>query len=259
MYRLYVDEVGTDNLTCLKQDKHRYLSLTGIAMSVEDARDQLEPRLNVLKAQVFNHDPDNPLILHRKEIMGLKGPYLILRDSEKQEQFNTAILNTFILTDYCVITVLIDKLAMIRMGHWSNKHPYHYLMEILVEKYVQLLERKGDIGDIMPEARGKNQNKALERAFCSVRQNGTDFVSAERIQSAIRANNLKFRWKKHNIAGLQLCDLLAHPSHIYVRHVNRHDVRFGDFSAKVREILTESKYDRSVYGKITGYGIKYLP
>lgn len=60
MYRLYVDEVGTDALTNLQEDNHRFLSLTGVAMAVTDARDNLEPKLNMIKAELFNHDPDAP-------------------------------------------------------------------------------------------------------------------------------------------------------------------------------------------------------
>jgi hypothetical protein len=43
MYRLYVDEVGTDDMTNLEDDNHRYLSLTGVAMEVSHARDWNSP------------------------------------------------------------------------------------------------------------------------------------------------------------------------------------------------------------------------
>jgi hypothetical protein len=43
LYRLYVDEVGTDAITHLDKDKHRYLSLTGVAMDLEHAARKLEP------------------------------------------------------------------------------------------------------------------------------------------------------------------------------------------------------------------------
>lgn len=42
MYRLHVDEVGTDDLGHLEADEDRYLSLTGIAMEIDKARDDLE-------------------------------------------------------------------------------------------------------------------------------------------------------------------------------------------------------------------------
>jgi hypothetical protein len=57
MYRLYVDEVGTDNLVHLEKDKHRYLSLTGVALKIADARDHLAPTMNRIKARIFDHFP----------------------------------------------------------------------------------------------------------------------------------------------------------------------------------------------------------
>lgn len=259
MYRLYVDEVGTDSLTHLDKDKHRFLSLTGVAMKVSQARDVLEPNLNWIKANVFEHDPDNPIILHRKDILGLKGPFGLLRDDKRKALFNKAIMRIFESTDYRVITALIDKEWMIQQTHWSKTHPYHYLMEILVEKYVQFLERKRSIGDIMPESRqGKDQ--LLQKAYDDVRAKGTDFVNKQRIAAWVRAKQLKFRKKHDNTAGIQLCDLLAHPSHIYTRSLMRHDVCLGPFSQQVVDILIREKYDRSQgTGKIVGYGIKHLP
>jgi hypothetical protein len=70
MFRLYVDEVGTASLTHLDQDKHRYLSLTGVAIDIRHAADALEPNMNWIKASVLNHDPDSPIIFHRTDIMG---------------------------------------------------------------------------------------------------------------------------------------------------------------------------------------------
>jgi hypothetical protein len=129
MYRLYVDEVGTDGLTHLDKDKHRYLSLSGVAMKLDHAADVLTVNMNWIKSHIFHHDPDTPLILHRKEIMGLKGPYQILRDKDVCARFDKAILRLFETTEYTLVTALIDK-----EQHWAKTHPYHYLMEILVEK-----------------------------------------------------------------------------------------------------------------------------
>ncbi|MEN9753757.1 MAG: hypothetical protein RLZ07_139 [Pseudomonadota bacterium] len=259
MYRLYIDEVGTDGLTNLDKDSHRFLSLTGIAVKLDHVRVHLEPNMNWIKTNVFDHDPDSPIIFHRKEILGFKGPYQVLRDEIKKELFDRAILRLISSTEYTAITALIDKQWMMRQGHWERMHPYHYLMEIMVEKYTQFLVRKNDFGDIMPESRGQKDN-LLQSAFDDVRQRGCAFVNADLIRSRIRAQSLKFRTKKDNISGLQLCDLLAHPSHMFVRKRMGHDVNLGAFAEKVSDILNQTKYDRSPWnGKIVGYGIKHLP
>lgn len=260
MIRLYVDEQGTDTLNNLHKDKHRYLSLTGVAMKVEHARDQLVPAINSLKADLFNDDPDAQIILHRNDIMGGKGPFERIRsDEDFRNRFDERLCAIFREAEYTVITALIDKDWMMRQKHWERRHPYHYLLEILVEKFVQYLEKRGrDIGDIMPESR-QEKDSLLQTEYDRIRTDGTSFVNPERIASVLRGPNLKFRKKKENIAGLQLCDLLAHPSHIYVRERMGHDVQLGKFAKIVCQELIERKYDRSGFGTIRGYGFKHLP
>lgn len=260
MYRLYVDEVGHNQVKTMNKDSQKYLSLTGVAMRVSHARDVLEPALNIIKADLFDHDPDNPICFHRKEILGYKGPYQILRDEKVCERFDRKIMDVFQKTEYVVITALIDKPWMLRQKHWANKNAYNVLMEIMAEKYAQFLERQNSHGDIMPEGRNPKQNKELQVAFDEVMSDGTHYVSAARMKNRIKAKTLKFRTKQHNIAGLQLCDLLAHPSHIYVRAQMGHSVKLGPFSTQVVSVLCTQKYDRNpTYGKILGYGYKHLP
>ena len=259
MYRLYVDETGHDQVKTMRKDAQIFLSLTGVAVKHDHMRDVLIPNMDWIKAKVFEHDPDAPMVFHRKDIRGFKGLYVKLKDAERKALYDKAMLRLFSRTEYVVITALIDKQWMLRQDSWSNKHPYHYLMEILVEKYALLLKRKQDIGDIFVEARGPKQNKSLNEAYEEFRMSGTYYVNATDIQSRLRAKSLKFRSKSDNCAGLQLCDLVAHPSHIYIRELMGHDVSLGPFADQIVKILLQGKYDRSGSGKIYGYGIKHYP
>lgn len=227
-------------------------------MKIDHARDHLTPNMNWIKSKVFDHDPDEPIVFHRTDIVQRKKGFWRLKDDAVRDRFDRAIMRIVTGTDYRVITALIDKRWMLGQRHWTNMQPYHYLMEIMVEKYVQFLERNQDIGDIMPESR-QSADKRLQSAFDGVRAAGTRYVNQQRIASAIRSQNLKFRTKKENVAGLQLCDLIAHPSHIYVRQRMKHAVVPGPFCEMVRDVLVDSKYDRSGSGTILGYGIKHLP
>ena len=259
MYRLYVDEVGTDDMTNLDDDNHRYLSLTGVAMEVAYARDLLQPKLDWIKSSVFDHDPDDPLILHRADIARKRRKFGVLRDPEKEVLFTKAIMRVFENSEYTVITAFVDKKALAAKEQWRKKHPYHWLMEILVEKYVQFLERKKARGDIMPEGRKGKKDAELEKAFREV-CDGTYYVGVSRIRERLTTTQaLKFRYKRDNIAGQQLCDLIAHPSHMYIRARYGHDVGLGPFTRRVVDILKDQKYDRSGTGEISGYGIKYFP
>jgi hypothetical protein len=259
MYRLYVDEVGTDDVGSVETDSERFLSLTGVAMRVDVARDELEPQMNRLKADIFEHDPDEPIVLHRKKIVKLNGDFGVLRDAELRAQFDEAAMRLKTNIDYRVITALIDKKAMLRKEAWTNKQPYHYLMEVLAEKFVRFLERANDIGDIMPEGRLGKKDERLQHAFVRVRARCTYFVARERIQRRLPSAHLKFRYKSNNVAGLQLADLLAHPSHMTIRERMGHEVHLGSYCRGVKELLMQRKYDRSERGNILGYGMKWLP
>jgi hypothetical protein len=258
LYRLYLDEVGTDVLTNVAEDNHRFLSLSGVILSKPQNRDVLVPSFDRMKAEIFDHDPDHPLIFHRKEIAQFKGRFVTLRDHGIRERFDAQILGVIRDLDFKIITVTLDKQWMLRQGHWQLRHPYHYLMEVMVEKFVQLLERFNSQGDIMPEARQGKPDKSLQAAFLDVRENGTRYCEAARICERIPSKNLKFRRKPENIAGIQLCDLLAHPSHMNIRNQQGHAVEVGPFAQQILKILNENKYDRSYHGRINGYGTKYF-
>lgn len=259
MYRLYVDEVGTDDLTHLDKDDHRYLSLTGVAMKVVVARDDLTPKFDWIKCKVFDHDPDDPLIFHRSDIVKRKKAYGRLNNPDNAALFDRAIFRSMSTTEFSVITAVVDKKGMVNQPNWQNQHPYHYLMEILVEKYVQFLERQGATGDIMPEGRKGKKDDRLQEAFERVLDRGTYYVKKDRMQARISSPHLKVRYKRDNVAGLQLADLLAHPSHMHLRDRKGHDVSLGSFAAQVREMLLDAKYDRSNTGVISGYGTKWFP
>ncbi len=260
MYRMYLDEVGTDDLTSLESDNHRYMSLTGVVIHLEHVDAYLNPTIRNIKNSVFDVDPDEVVHLHRSDIVRRKRVFGQLNENHKRTLFNEMIFDLMSVAQYRVITAVIDKLEMTNQLHWENRHPYHYLLEILVEKYVQLLERLGDTGDIMPEARRGKKDKALQDEYLRFWSNGTRFRTSDLVQQRLKAKSLKFRTKSDNVAGLQLCDLLAHASHFHVRERQGHDVELGPFSTRVREILVHSKYDRSPYnGRIIGYGYKYCP
>jgi len=111
----------------------------------------------------------------------------------------------------------------------------------------------------MPEKRRGKKDVDLQRTYEEVRTAGTRCVSSNQICRRIGANALKFRGKRENITGLQICDLIAHPSHMWVRSFQNHAVQLGPYAQRIIPILKASKFDRSPSGIISGYGVKYLP
>ena len=113
----------------------------------------------------------------------------------------------------------------------------------------------------MVEARGGVEDKQLEASYTRLYENGDKYISSETLQRNLTSSQLKVRKKSQNICGLQLADLLAHPSRREVLMDNGliEDKRevFGD---KITEILRESKYYRNNNtGEIDRCGKKLLP
>jgi len=93
IYRLYIDESGDhsygkkelrglqiklkdktiavpfDHYPELEKEEKRYLGLTGCIIETEKYRSIFHPRFEELKQRHFPHNPDEPVILHRKDII----------------------------------------------------------------------------------------------------------------------------------------------------------------------------------------------
>jgi hypothetical protein len=112
----------------------------------------------------------------------------------------------------------------------------------------------------MVESRGGREDEKLKDSYRRLYKDGTDNIPAERWQERLSSHELKVKPKSADIAGLQLADLLAHPSRREILLANKliTDQRdtFGD---RICAILRSSKYLRSTKGKIPGYGTKLLP
>lgn len=70
----------------------RYLALCGVIFEQGDySKFQLE--WEALKRNFFGGDPDEPIIIHRKEIMSKSGLFSVLADDQKCNAFNAALLD----------------------------------------------------------------------------------------------------------------------------------------------------------------------
>ncbi len=91
-YRLYVDESGDHTFKYITDPAKRYLGLTGLFVEDEIYRTQFHPALQALKQTHFPHNPDEPLVLHRADIINQRGPFWRLRDPETERRFSEDFL-----------------------------------------------------------------------------------------------------------------------------------------------------------------------
>lgn len=208
-YRLYIDEVGNHDMNHVEQ---RYLSLTGIILNFEAVRDNIHVEFERLK-RFFGSHPDEPVIFHRKEMIQRRGAFRTLNNPQIEADFNAEFLQRLQTWDFTVITVTIDKAEHKSLYGDSHKHPYHYCLEVMLERYVRWLETAEMTGDVLAEGRGKVEDTELKRAYQKFYEYGSRFVDSPQIKSCLTTNELKIKTKDRNICGLQLADLLAYPSY----------------------------------------------
>lgn len=258
-YRLYIDEVGNPDLGASHDPNHRYLSLTGVILDLGYVDSTVFAALEGLKRKYFGSHPDEPIVLHRKELVNRKHPFESLRDLATERAFNADLLQLLKDLDYAVLTAVIDKLEHLQRYQAWRFDPYHYCLTVLVERYVLWLRRKNATGDVMAESRGGREDRRLKDSFERVYSSGSDFIKPEIFAAHLASKQLKVKPKSNNIAGLQLADLIAHPSFRATLARREGQSLPDNFGGRIAEILEASKYDRSLRGEIEGWGRKWLP
>jgi hypothetical protein len=130
----------------------------------------------------------------------------------------------------------------------------------MLERFVLFLHYGHHRGDVMVESRGGKEDEKLKDSYRRLYEEGTDNIPVERWQERLSSHELKVRPKSADIAGLQLADLIAHPSRreILLDYKLIADDR-DTFGNKICPILQAKKYLRSRSGQISGYGKKLLP
>ena len=259
-FRLYVDEVGNHDLDARRvKPNERYLSLTGIVLDLEYVRATVSPAIEGLKAATFRSHPDDPVVLHRRELLEKKPPFTALRDPATCARFDAALLALIRNLNFRVMTATIDKWQHVsRYGTWTQ-HPYHYCMEVLVERYVLDLNGRGSIGDVMAESRGSREDRELKAAFTREYLGGSGALTASKIQERLTSSQLKVKPKSSNVAGLQIADLLAYPSFRAMLWRRNNQAFPANFTGEIAAVLETTKYRRSPTGRIDGWGTKWLP
>lgn len=212
-YRLFFDETGNGDLHAAKKDPNqRYLSVTGLVIR-QDIHDRYTTRrLTRLKGDIFELK-HKKIVLHRRDIMSRKGAFQAFDADHLRAEFDARFAALIAEVPAPAFTVSIDKQRHLEKYKVWQFSPYHYVMTCLLERFVQWLERTGNLGDVMGEARNPTHNAQLRRAFMFFHKNGTPWVKAATVQKNLLSKELRLEPKTANVAGLQIADGLAHPAH----------------------------------------------
>jgi hypothetical protein len=251
-FRMYVDECGNPDLESSDHPIHRFLSLTGIIIDLDYVSSTLHSQIESLKSKYFGSHPDDPIILHRKEILNAKYPFEALRDREVQKQFDAELLHYLKVWEYTVVTVCIDKQAHKETYEVWRYDPYHYCLALLLERYAFFLQQHQAKGDVMAESRGGKEDRRLKDSFDGLWRDGTQYVGPALFQEVLTSKKLKVKPKSNNVSGLQIADIIAHPSRAEILLENdKRDDELAPFAAKIVSILEGKYYQREgrTFGK----------
>lgn len=261
-YRLFIDEVGNGDLAgSAANDNVRFLSLTGILTRVDLHDKRFVEAMTALKMDIFG---DPTVILHRRDIVRRdKPPFNMLVDTRLRDRFNDGVLGLIRSLPYIALTVSIDKRQHLERYSAWHFDPYHYCLRCLVERYVRWLMRNDGKGDVVIEARYKAADKRAKASFRSIYDRGTEHLPPSQIQSRLLSHDLRLEPKSANTPGIQLADLIAHPSHRSMRwdrDGRPQTAAADDFGQRIVDILLERRYARHPKsGVIEGWGRKWLP
>lgn len=208
LYRLYFDESGIHSFRKLDSPQERYLALCGVIFREQEYR-VFQEAWETMKRQFFQGDPDEPVILHRKELLSRSGVFSVLEDEQTRAAFEAAFLEMVRQTPFVGLLVVIDKAA--HLDQYADPiNPYHFCLTAMLQRYCFWLGNRR--GDVMGEARGKQEDQQLRAAYEALYDGGDWHNPAEFYRTRLTSREVKLRPKSKNVAGLQLADLLAHPA-----------------------------------------------
>ncbi len=248
-YRLYIDETGDHRYKQLDKLESRYLGLTGVLINKEYYNETVPQALESLKKKFFKYDPDKPPILVRSEIVYRKHAFGVLVNAELNKKWESAILELFKELKAQIFTVVIDKKAHIESFPLQTFDAYVYSLAVLLWRVRGYLNVHKWQADIVAEARGKVEDAKLQRAFNYIREKGfTKFGTGEGYCQAFPDDKLQFRTKIHNVAGLQLADLIAYGQKVKTLALNNKPYHkpASPFTNMLNEVI-EPKVNR--YGR----------
>jgi len=259
-YRLYLDESGDHVYRDFSRASHRFLCLLGCWFKNPDYL-EFHAGLESLKMKHLPHHPDNPVILHREDMINARREFKNLRNVKKRAAFDDDLLSLIQTSSFSVVAVVVDKARLKEKFGESAGHPYHIGLGFLLQRYAGYLNHINRVGDVMGESRGGVEDRLLKDSYIRVYERGLWAVtSASSLQTALTSRELKLKPKTANIAGLQLADLVGHPTKTWV--LNQTGIVEGDaapFAQRLMEVIS-AKFNRQLYtGEIAGYGYVVYP
>lgn len=209
-YRAYIDESGDHAYRNVDSLDKRYLALTAILVRQDRYDSEVRAPLEQLKKKHFTYDPDFPPVLVRSQIIKREGPFWPLRAPGRRDAWGEEIIAFMKSLPIQIYTVVIDKQAQFDTYGAAARNPYAYCLRVLLNRIRGYLFLRNATADVVAESRGHREDKQLQREYEEFQLVGDQYRVAGEVQTTY-PGYIQFRRKDHNVAGLQIADLLAYP------------------------------------------------
>ena len=209
-YRVYIDESGDHSYRGLNNPGRRYLGLTGVVFHKAEYDPAIPLALEALKRRHFPYDSDFPVGLHRKDIVQKRREFRVLQEAHRNRAWETDVLDFLANCPFRCFTLAFDKSEHLRRRPGSTESAYdNCLMDLLETIAVCLSAEPGSTAEVLLESRGTKADTELQLTYESLRSLGTYWHSADEFQAVYPEDALFFRNKEHNVAGLQIADVIV--------------------------------------------------
>lgn len=227
-YYLFIDECGDHQLEKFNPS-FPIFTLCGILVH-EDKLTALEASVNALKREFFN---DEAVIIHSRDIRKQEKAYSILQYPDIRRRFYNGI-NSILGQQGIYVIVCCSILKEPFVERFScGEDVYGLSLKYLIERAIFCMDDNVTDGtlDIVIERRGVKQDRLLLNYYNRLRAKGTKWISPERMEAKL--GRFSFRYKKENIIGLQLADLVAYPITKHVLEPKDHNPAYDVISDKI--------------------------
>ncbi len=243
---LFLDESGHHGLKTINQE-YPILLLCGCVLEKECYQNVFIPGIEKLKQKYFKRAD---IIFHSRDIRKWQHDFKSLGDPKIRSDFYKDLDSLISQTEFTVIAAAVLKDKLIRQYGPQANNPYDLSLTFILERTVFLTDRFNcSKVEVVAEARGKNEDAKLHDQYQIIISNGTQFVQPQRFSH--RFTDIDFRKKEDNIAGTQLCDLVAYPLANYVLYPERENLAF--------RIIEPKMYRQFPKDDFLGYGLKIFP
>ena len=220
-YYLFIDECGDHNL--VKYDPaFPVFTLCGILVS-RDNLYSLNNDFKKLKLEIFGN---TDIVIHSVDIRKWRDAFIVLKDEALRMKFFNGIERILSQNDAYIIvscTILKEQLNKFCV-RGEEEDVYGLSLSYLIERSIfcvdNLTYSNPDI-TIIVERRGKKEDAKLLNYYNGLRNRGTKWITPERLRS--RIGRFEFKYKRDNIIGLQIADLIAYPVTQHILHPERHN------------------------------------